>query len=697
MSVSLSASLGAGGPYRIYYTTDGSLPTTGSASFSSAIPVNADTDIKAIAIDGEGQQSEVMTFSYRIGEIQGLEVYFKKPSDWNQVNVHYWEESPAGTLPASNWPGPLMTALQDDWYQYVFEDTESVNLLFSDNSANKTADLFRDKTGWYKEGQWYDSCPDCSPGPVDPPVLSLSGSGATVTLSTTNGGQIYYTTDGSTPTNQSMAYTGTVQLSGSPGNTVTLKAIAINSAGNSDIESYSYTFPQNGDGMTVYFKADCSNPGIYFWSLQGGSMTTSWPGESMNPSAKYEGWYEFYLDGSCTNLILLCGDSKITGDEMNICGNVWYDNGWVPEPVPVEDTLAPTVSISPDGGQFSGSGTVTITATDNMDPNPTIYYTLNGSEPDTGSSSAQNSISLSIDQNTTVKAMAVDNAGNASSIYSADFTVTTPEGEFTVYVKGYPMIHHWNASPEGSLANSNWPGENMSQSNGWYAFTFPESVSSTQLLFHDNNGNQSEDLSRDRNGWYRNGQWYDTEPDDTTPNGLTLHLKTDWTSPMLHYWNASDGSASNWPGVPMNAEGNQWFSYTIADITSTQLLFHDGNGNQTADLNRSTEGWYFNGQWYDSNPEANNRILTVEPATAVDLFPTQVRQYFYLQVESKQVQTLSVEILSLNGARLLPARQMQLKAGTNLLKLDQLQLPKGLQLVKIQMGNEVILKRIIGL
>jgi hypothetical protein len=80
---------------------------------------------------------------------------------------------------------------------------------------------------------------------------------------------------------------------------------------------------------------------------------------------------------------------------------------------------------------------------------------------------------------------------------------------------------------------------------------------------------------------------------------------TGWgTGIKIYWWSAlpsgvlADGT---WPGVAMTAAGNGWYSYTFTNISSTNLIFNDGS-NQTANLSRSSTGWYQNGTWYTTNP-----------------------------------------------------------------------------------------------
>ncbi|MBU2863926.1 starch-binding protein [Reinekea forsetii] len=70
----------------------------------------------------------------------------------------------------------------------------------------------------------------------------------------------------------------------------------------------------------------------------------------------------------------------------------------------------------------------------------------------------------------------------------------------------------------------------------------------------------------------------------------------------LYHWNSSPAPATQWPGEPMISLGDSWYQYTFADgVTSANLIFNDGSGNQTADLMRETEGCYsLDTGWVDS-------------------------------------------------------------------------------------------------
>lgn len=109
----------------------------------------------------------------------------------------------------------------------------------------------------------------------------------------------------------------------------------------------------------------------------------------------------------------------------------------------------------------------------------------------------------------------------------------------------------------------------------------------------------------------------------TTASTFTVHFykPSTWGATIRIYWWAAQPSGvladGTWPGVTMTAEGNGWYMYTFTNVTSTNLIFNDGS-NQTADLTRSSNGWYLDNTWYNSNPGTPIAVtgVSVSPASA---------------------------------------------------------------------------------
>ena len=94
------------------------------------------------------------------------------------------------------------------------------------------------------------------------------------------------------------------------------------------------------------------------------------------------------------------------------------------------DTTLPTATANIIGGVYNTTQTVNLTATDNVDPNPVIYYTLDGSDPTTSSVIYTSPIILQINLPARtiidLKFMAVDMAGNHGQIQTETYILTLP-------------------------------------------------------------------------------------------------------------------------------------------------------------------------------------------------------------------------------------------------------------------------------
>ena len=161
----------------------------------------------------------------------------------------------------------------------------------------------------------------------------------------------------------------------------------------------------------------------------------------------------------------------------------------------------PVITIDPDNTFHATQIDVTITATDDITASPTIYYTIDDTEPTTSSPSATGSVSFSVTQTTTVKAFAVDEDGQQSDVVSKKFNIGVLD-DITVYFKpgtGWPtpQIYWWDAIPVDSAGPSSWPGIDMQiHDSDWFKYVF-SGVQQVNVIFNNGSGgagNQTEDL-----------------------------------------------------------------------------------------------------------------------------------------------------------------------------------------------------------
>jgi len=328
----------------LYYTFDENIGTDSLELwnvYSQPFILETTETIRIVGINAEGNLSRVSSKKYSVGPIEPMTLWLYKPSDWAGAYVFYDELSPEGEG-VSNviaWPGAQMIDEGNGWYSYTITAITANVIVFNGGSnTQQTEDLYRTGDGWYQDGSWFDSCPSNCPGPKEPSVsIYMSQIGESdqfnVTISATEDGISYYTTDGSEPSQSSTLYENSFEVS--LGEVV--KAIAYNSIGASTVET---AIAEVQETLTFMWKTTTSNnPTIHIWNVDGvaGDLTT-WPGASMQTSTEYSGWVEYTIEGESANVIFN-GNGGQSDDLIGISDNdgefdgiVWYNNGWVSKP-----------------------------------------------------------------------------------------------------------------------------------------------------------------------------------------------------------------------------------------------------------------------------------------------------------------------------------------------------------------------------
>ncbi|WP_433765828.1 starch-binding protein [Flavobacterium ginsenosidimutans] len=342
----------------------------------------------------------------------------------------------------------------------------------------------------------------------------------TATDSTDPKPKLYYTIDGSTPTTASpvVESTKTINIA----QTTTIKAFAVDKDGNqSDIVAKTYTIGTLPE-FTVYFKKPSnwnSAVKIYYWSPTGTAPAVTYPGVAMTQDCG--DWYKYTFPSTVSASNLLFNDGSLkTGDLSSTGGIKFYDNGWLSaEPANRCPSVAPDFTFSQAGGNFTTGTTLNLTLTANVSTS-VIYYTLDGTDPTTASASALGSKAITITSTTTLKAFVKNVAGVSSAIKTETYTFITPAA-FTVYFKkpsnwsSSVKIYYW--SPTGTAPAITYPGIAMTQDCGdWYKYTFPSTVSASNLLFNDGNL-KTGDLSTTAGIKYYDSGWLSAEPANRCP------------------------------------------------------------------------------------------------------------------------------------------------------------------------------------
>jgi hypothetical protein len=238
--VSLYCSDGKGsGCSKIYYTTDGSLPTMSSSTYTTSFNIASSTTLKYFAVDLAGNSEEVKTQVYVIDAtppagsvtIGSGAAYVGSPAVLLTLSCS--DSTGCSQMQFSNddvtWSTPVSYAATITWTLPPGDGTKTLYVKFKDGAGNWSPSFTAAVT--------VDTVP---PGAGVTPAGGVYGTAQTVTLSCSDAGGcsgIYYTLDGTTPSAASTIYAGPFTI----GATTTLKYIAVDLAGNSGaVQSVSY-------------------------------------------------------------------------------------------------------------------------------------------------------------------------------------------------------------------------------------------------------------------------------------------------------------------------------------------------------------------------------------------------------------------------------------------------------------------------
>ena len=234
------------------------------------------------------------------------------------------------------------------------------------------------------------------------PIISVSGTTATLSTTAVGSTTIRYTLDGTDPTaSTGTVYSGAIDLSGSSTSPVTIKAITVRSGNASDVstETVTLTLPAptitaNASagtatisataGATIYYTTDGSAPttssSSYSGSLSGLAMMTT-----IKAIAVKDGWNNSPVASELVTL-----PSSVSADTVTLFD--YEDHNWsyyqasgdLPTGYPdkLHSPDPRNVKITYRGGSVSGASAVAISALDGEGQNTMIYYkTLEKSVP----------------------------------------------------------------------------------------------------------------------------------------------------------------------------------------------------------------------------------------------------------------------------------------------------------------------------
>jgi hypothetical protein len=268
----------------VFYTTDGTMPTTRSAQYTAPIALTAKTTLKFMAVDpqGTGLTSQLFMETYEfvdnVAPAAPSAPDLDAASDTGTSSADNVTRNTTLTFKGTAEAGSTVKLFVDGVQRAsgtaaggaysltatgVAAGTHSVTANATDAAGNISA----------TSAALSVTVDTTNAGVTASPAGGTYASSVSVTLSSEAGAAIYYTTNGTTPTTASTRYTAALTISA----TTTLKAISVDVAGNtSAVMSQTYTI-----GGTV----PAAPSGLTLTAPQQGRVTLNWTDNSSNETS----------------------------------------------------------------------------------------------------------------------------------------------------------------------------------------------------------------------------------------------------------------------------------------------------------------------------------------------------------------------------------------------------------------------------
>jgi subtilase family serine protease len=385
----------------IYYTTNGTAPTTASTKYTGAISVAATETLEAIAVATGYANSAVASAKYTIETPAATPVFSVTAGTYTAKQSVTITDATSGAVIYYTTNGTAPTTASTKY-------TGAISV-----AATETLEAIAVATGYANSA--VASAKYTIETPAATPVFSVTAGTYTAKQSVTirdatSGAVIYYTTNGTTPTTASTKYTGAISVAA----TETVEALAVATGfTNSAVASAKYTIETPATTPVFSVAAgtytakqsvtitDATSGAVIYYTTNGTPPTTA--------STKY------------TGAISVAATETLEA----IAVATDYTNSAVASAKYTIETPAATPVFSVAAGTYTAKQSVTIV---DATSGAAIYYTTNGTTPTTASTKYTGAISVSATE--TIEAIAVaagyTNSAVASAKYILDLTTATP-------------------------------------------------------------------------------------------------------------------------------------------------------------------------------------------------------------------------------------------------------------------------------
>ena len=424
---------------------------------------------------------------------------------------------------------------------------------WKDGKIGEDGPFIYDTTAKSLDGQDYDGNEEAGTiwneqGPIQPASVSFSQAGGsfrtetinlTVTLSE-DAKSGWYQIQGQDKVNLTPGVSENLTIGEGMnfGDTKTIEWSA--EAQDGKVKSGSLTFKKVDPNATIMVYVQAENaPYIYAWS-KGSSLkklTGDWPGTKMTESEEINGekYWTYAFDGVDNfNVILNNNSGAQSGEISGITGDIYlkYDGGANAQKIDAPVNTAAKVTLSPNGGDFEK--TVTVTATLNNNATSGWYKIGNGEQVALTPGKAA-TFTLGADmmegESKTVTWSAT-NADNVTKTGSATFNkikevvIPTPTGIFAYFLapSDWSKVVCWAWNNTDNFTGGNWPGvactKTGAKKNGldvWmWKYDGDLTTAPTMIIFSNGSGQQTKDLEFENGAVYN----FDGKTNESVSTGI---------------------------------------------------------------------------------------------------------------------------------------------------------------------------------
>jgi len=438
----------------IFYTTDGTTPTTSSTSYTAPIAVSATQTLNAIATASNFNNSGVASATYTIGPVAAPPSFSVAAGAYATPQQVGLGDSTSGATIYYTTDGTTPTTSSTAYKGTPIAVSQSVTINAMAAASGYTNSAVASAT----------YAIDLAPAPT--PTFSLTNTSLSINDSAA-GTTIYYTIDGTTtPTTASLVYGGPIAVT--QGEAV--QAIAVGTGYlNSQVGSYIVNFPQ-------------ASPPTFSLSLVASQVSIS----DATPGATIY----YTTNGNQPTTASLLYSNPFTVINGEVVNAIAAEPGLATSQVATDTVVfqAPPPTFSPAG--LTSTVPLAISLSDVA--GSTIYYTTDGTQPQpsTGSTVVYSG-PLTVSSTTTVKAIATATGFANSSLSSATYTIahgnTTLSGHVltgTAAVKGAEVqLYGAGQSGYGSSGVALLAQAIATDKNGAFSFTFNCPASPGDLVY----------------------------------------------------------------------------------------------------------------------------------------------------------------------------------------------------------------------